>query len=398
MLRSFALFVLFFSSWLLPGQSQFVLSDSAKVSLMTVAPGPFVYSIFGHSAIRINDPVRQFDRCFNYGTFDFEQPNFILKFCRGRLMYFLDMEPYRSFEYGNLYDHRPMQEQVLNFSKAQKQELMDLLRENFKEENRNYKYDFFYDNCATRIRDIVQLAAGKNVHFDASNIPSGKTMRQLLMPYLDHSRWMRFGINLILGQAADRRAAPADYMFLPDYLHDMFKTTKLDKKNMLVASERNIPDPNPLPPPASTGFWGNPLWIMCVVALLGILSMWDAKAERIFDGVFWFVLGLAGVIIFLLWFATDHSATKLNWNILWALPSHLLFFWRKRGVTYWVESYFAATGLLALGLLALWTFIPQEMPLEAIPIVLLVFVKGLRRRLPLIRTAPVAEPERVVMA
>ena len=119
-----------------PAQALRQLSDSAYISLVTVAPGPFLYSTFGHSAIRVRDPQSRYDRCFNYGTFDFDQPNFVLKFCQGRLMYFLDVESYRSFEYGNLYDRRPMKEQVLNLDAAQRQRLFDLLRENALPENR----------------------------------------------------------------------------------------------------------------------------------------------------------------------------------------------------------------------------------------------------------------------
>lgn len=95
------IFLLFFAAFA-QAQEKMTLSDSARVSLMTVAPGEFVYSTFGHSAIRVKDPLQRFDRCYNYGTFDFEQPNFLLNFCRGKLLYNLDIEPYRSFEYGNL--------------------------------------------------------------------------------------------------------------------------------------------------------------------------------------------------------------------------------------------------------------------------------------------------------
>lgn len=132
------------------------LSDSSRISLMTVAPGDFLYSTFGHSALRVFDPVNNIDRCYNYGTFDFDQPNFYLNFCRGKLLYSLDVEPGRHFVRGNLQDNRPMQEQVFDLGAAQRQRLFNLLETNALPENRSYKYDFFYDNCATRIRDIVQ--------------------------------------------------------------------------------------------------------------------------------------------------------------------------------------------------------------------------------------------------
>ncbi len=360
-------------------QSTLTLSDSTRVSLMTVAPGEFLYSTFGHSAIRIYDPQNRLDRCYNYGTFNFDQPNFILKFCRGKLLYFLDIEPYRSFEYGNLHDQRGMQEQLLNLTPEQKQRLFNLLQENAKEQNRYYKYDFFYDNCSTRIRDIVKEAFYQDLTFDSTRLALGTTMRQLLHPYLADKPWTKFGIDLVLGYSADRRARPEDFMFLPDHMHDMFATTRIDDKTPLVRSERLIPDwPFPVVP-YKAGFFGSPLLVTCLVAFIGLLCMGNPRTERIFDTIFWLILGLAGAIIAFLWFATDHTATKTNLNILWALPTHLFFFWRNRR-TEWMDNYFTTAGILAALVLIFWKFIPQEMPIAAMPIAGLVVVKGLWRR------------------
>lgn len=372
---------LFFLAFLLFAGKSFsqntaTLSDSARFSLMTVAPGEFLYSTFGHSAIRVLDPANRLDRCYNYGTFDFEQPNFILKFCRGKLLYFLDIEPYRGFERGNLRDQRAMQEQILNLSQAQKQRLFDILEENALEENRYYKYDFFYDNCATRIRDIVEKTFPQPIAWDSSSLAIGTTMRQLLNPYMASQPWTHFGMNLGLGYAADRRALAEDFMFLPDYVHDMFATARINDSTLLVNAERHIPEYSFPKTEFKPGFFGRPFWVMCLVALIGLASMLHRRAERIFDTIFWFVLGVAGLLLALLWFATDHTATKPNFNVLWALPTHLLVFWRSHRAG-WVRYYFAAAGGLALLALVFWKIIPQEMPVAAMPIVALVAVKGL---------------------
>jgi hypothetical protein len=195
------------------------LSDSARFSLITVAPGEFVYSTFGHTALRLKDAASGVDVCFNYGTFDFEQPGFVLKFCQGKLLYMLDIENYRDFEYGNLYFRRPMIEQVLNLSPEQKSKLYALLRDNYRPENRFYKYDFFYDNCATRVRDILENTLGGNPGYYTEMTGNGVTMRQLLHKYLPAKPWLGFGIDLILGTPADKIATVRDYMFLPDYLY-----------------------------------------------------------------------------------------------------------------------------------------------------------------------------------
>jgi len=357
-------------------QNTATLSDSARVSLMTVAPGEFLYSTFGHSALRIYDPNNRLDRCYNYGTFDFEQPNFILKFCRGKLLYFLDIEPYRGFERGNLRDQRAMQEQILNLNQEQKQRLFDILEENAREENRYYKYDFFYDNCATRIRDIVEKTFPQPIAWDSSRLALGTTMRQLLNPYMAAQPWTHFGMDLGLGYAADRRALAENFMFLPDYVHDMFATARINDSTSLVNFERRIPEYSFPKTEFNPGFFGRPFWVMCLVALIGLASMFHLQAEKIFDTLFWFVLGVAGLLLALLWFATDHSSTKTNFNLLWALPTHLLVFWRSHKAG-WVRQYFAIAGGLALLALLFWKIIPQEMPVAPMPLAFLVAVKGL---------------------
>lgn len=364
---------------LLSAQVVPVLSDSARISLMTVSPGSELYSVFGHSAVRVYDPITRINRVYNYGTFDFDQPNFYLNFCRGKLLYSLDVESYRNFEYGNLHDLRWMEEQVLNLNGEQRQRIFSLLQTNALPENKDYKYDFFYDNCATRIRDLVKETFFHQITFDSSGLKPGVTMRQLLKPYLKNYPWTDFGIDLILGLAADRKALAEDYMFLPDHLHDLVGATKLDGKTPLVRTEHNIPEYKIDQPAFTPGFLDRPLWVMSFIALLGLLSMANPRTERIFDTVFWFVLGLAGLVIALLWFATEHTATKTNLNMFWALPTHLLFFWR-RNKSEFVENYFTGAAILAALMLVFWAWIPQALPLAAVPLVVLVVVKGIWRR------------------
>lgn len=373
------LFFLLFFIANIPAQEILTLSDSARISLMTVAPGEFVYSTFGHSAIRVKDPAQRFDRCYNYGTFDFEQPNFLLKFCRGKLLYNLDIEPYRSFEYGNLQDRRPMREQLLNLDQKQKQRLYDLLEENYKVENRYYKYDFFYDNCATRIRDILEETFFHQIQYDTTALPKPASMRQLLHRYLVDKPWTGFGIDLVIGLPSDRLASADNFMFLPDFVHDLMGKARTNSNEPLVVSERKIPKNAAPPAPFKPTPLDKPLWMMTLVAIIGLLSMASPRTERVFDVIFWLTLGLAGLIMALLWFATDHSATKSNLNLLWALPTHLLFFYRSRREE-WTEIYFMGVGFLALAVLIFWKWLPQELPLAAIPLVFLVVIKSLWRR------------------
>ncbi|MBK8428545.1 MAG: DUF4105 domain-containing protein [Lewinellaceae bacterium] len=155
---------------------------------------------------------------------------FCLKFCRGKLLYFLDLEPYRSFEYGNLSDRRGMKEQWLQLDTVQKQRLFTLLQENAKEENRYYKYDFFYDNCATRIRDIVKESLFHQIAFDSTQLPLGLTMRDLLHQYLTTLPWTEFRNRPRAGYARRPPRRAGSLYVLPDYVHDMFAAAKLQRR------------------------------------------------------------------------------------------------------------------------------------------------------------------------
>jgi hypothetical protein len=356
------------------------LSPAAQISLMTVAPGEELYSTFGHSALRVQDPANGLDRIYNYGTFDFTQPNFYVNFCRGKLLYFLDLETYRSFERGNRADRRSQREQVLQLSEAQRAQLFQLLETNALPENREYKYDFFYDNCATRIRDVIRDAYTAQITWDSTRVPAGATMRQLLRPYVLDKPWVSFGFDLVLGIPTDRKATVEAAMFLPDYLHNALAGARLADGQSAVQAEFCSPI---FEEKKSEKSWLEaltaPFAVMCGVAVLGLLSMWWPRAERIFDALFWFVLGVAGLIIAFLWLGTDHGATQSNLNLLWAWPTHLLFFWRPRRNNALTENYFATTSIVAGLLLAAWVFLPQELPYAALPIVILILVKGLVR-------------------
>jgi hypothetical protein len=204
-------------------------------------------------------------------------------------------------------------------------------------------------------------------------------MRQLLYPYLADQPWTRFGIDLALGLPCDKVATMNDYMFLPDYLHNMFAVAQTPDQKPLVVSEQHIPQ-FAMPKTAyKPGILDYPLFFTCLIGLIGLLTMANPRTERIFDVIFWFVLGVIGLVITLLWGFTDHSATKNNLNILWALPTHLLFFWRNKRLEL-TELYFVGTAALAAITLMAWYWLPQQLPVPAIPIVVLVFVKGFWRK------------------
>jgi hypothetical protein len=353
--------------------------------MLTGAPGDQLYTVFGHSAIHVKDPARDLDIVFNYGTFDFDTPNFYLKFLRGKLDYMLSIEQYRAFEYGYTYYGQAVREQIFDLDSAQKQQLYDFLLENNLKENRYYKYDFFYDNCATRIRDLFQSELGPSIRFDypAKWKQDPFTFRQLLDYYLVSHPWYDIGIDIILGLPADKKASPADYMFLPDFMEIAFDGAKVEAGSSwrnLVESKKQIlegrADKSAFP-------WFNPVvigWAFFVVMTLITLIGWFKNSSVwVIDMILFAIAGLIGWLIVFLWFFTEHIATKDNLNILWAIPFHfpLIFFIRKSSLKRFFKIYFLISLVLSLILLSFWNLIPQQFHNALIPVILILGLRSL---------------------
>ncbi|MFN3840211.1 MAG: DUF4105 domain-containing protein [Cyclobacteriaceae bacterium] len=357
--------------------AQITLSDQAEISVITCGPGQTeLYSAFGHSALRVNDPVNGFDYAFNYGVFDFNQPNFYLNFARGHNYYKLAVQDYKRFEYFYIYYNRYVHEQVLNLTAWQKQRLFDYLQWNAQPENQSYLYDYFYDNCATKLPEIVTKVFGDSVRFNDSHISTRHSFRELTDLYLRWQPWGDLGIDICLGLPMDKKATPYQYMFLPDYVEAGFDNATINgeplvrqKNSIYEARAENL----------STGLF-TPFNTFLAFALITIaLSVWDftqKKTSNWFDALLFGVTGLIGVLLFLLWVATDHRAAANNLNVLWALPTHavvafLVFKSRK-----WVKNYFLITLILNGLLLILWVWLPQQLHTSLIPLVTALAVRA----------------------
>ena len=362
-------------------QSQ-ALSERASISLLTGSPGTELYSTFGHSAIRVHDPSTGMDLVFNYGTFDFNTPNFYLKFAQGKLNYKLSIETFEQFRAGFIYENRSVVEQKFNLTHDQKNRLFALLEQNYLPENRYYKYDFFFDNCATRIRDLMITAFGEDFeyHYPEDWSTSNLTFRNLIDMYLTYHHWSDFGIDLALGLPTDAIATPADYMFLPDYLSEGLGTATIDlgdeqtvfttPPKLIIANEERTPDV----------FAITPIKLMWVIFLVGAaLSFWAYRRQMKigwFDKIYFSIIGLVGWVVFLLWFATDHIATKDNMNVLWAVPLFfpMVFFYAKLNIRiqFVLLILFGAIDLL---ILLTWVVFPQQYHIAFIPLILLMIVR-----------------------
>ncbi len=358
------------------------LSPNAQISLITCAPGEELYSVFGHNAVRVKDPAHGIDWVYNYGTFNFDEPGFYVKFVRGKLNYMLSVGYFRNFIYSYQRQNRSVREQILNLTALQKQQMFDFLQYNARPENKYYKYDFFFDNCATRVRDVLENEFKNDLRFN-SDYKDSLSFRDLLMPYLQEHYWSRFGINLILGAVIDRKATFRETMFLPDYLEKAAAKASIKQngtvlplvkhtQTLFFQTENDTSTPFILRP--ATLFW-----ILFIVALiLSYLEIRKKKIYKIFDFIFFFTIGITGMILFLVWVATDHTAVVQNWNLIWALPTHffIAFALLMKNKPAFLKYYFLISGALSILLLAFWWLIPQVFDYAIIPLILIIVLRS----------------------
>lgn len=362
----------------LPAQAQ-ILSNKAEISMLTGSSGEELYSTFGHSAIRVRDPKSTLDLVYNYGTFDFNTHNFYFKFLRGKLDYRLSIEPFKNFKRLFIYENRSINEVVLDLDSTQRQQVFNFLIKNYLPENRYYRYDFFFDNCATRVRDVFETVLGDKLQYNYPEEWASKPLsfRQLLKVCMTYQRWSEFGFDIILGLPTDRLATPREYLFLPVFLEQATKLAKITDANgnikPFVKSVREIVPNNTaalkkqgiLPSQATWGFF-------IIILLLTALSYHIRQPFIALDVIVFTIVGLVGWLIVFLWFFTEHQSTKDNINILWALPLHvplIYFIARKRIRKIW-HYWLAISITLITAVLFFWSMLPQQLHLTLIPVLI----------------------------
>ena len=344
----------------------FSQSDSSRLrlSLLTCTPGSALYSVFGHSALRIVDSAARTDVVYNFGTFNFDDPNFYSKFVLGKLMYFLSQEYYPDFLFSYKYHSRGITEQVLDLSGKEKQEIQQELFNNISELNRYYKYDFLYDNCTTRLRDIVFRKRG-NVSIEFPDLNHKRnTFRDHLHGYLDRAemKWTKLGIDLLLGVGADRVMNSSESMFLPDHL--ALGVELGNKTGQQLMKEANIALPDEQPAPTKLAFWFSPMFFFSLFTLMIIFLMLlkgkeFRKWQLVMDRIMFISTGLLGCLLMFMWFGTDHQSFSNNLSLLWAMPINLLVGFLlpsdKRWLYFYLRTYSLFMILLLLfAILSIW--------------------------------------------
>ena len=369
-------FCFFLIALFIPGYGQ-SLSDSSEISLLTADPGNELYSVFGHSAIRVKDPAHDMDLVFNYGTFDFNTPNFYIKFTRGKLNYILSISSFKHFMPTYLWENRSVYEQVLNLSQKQKEDILRFLQHNYLPENRYYKYDFFYDNCATRIRDLMDSTI-PNLDFKHALKDQHLSFRDLIAAHLTDMKWNKTGIDIALGLPTDKKALPYEYMFLPDWMMKAFGNATIGGEKPLVKETKVLFKAAAM---EDTSIHITPALVFWVIFFIGIIFWRRRKFMMYYDCILFLIAGLTGLLDVLLWFATDHIATKGNLNLLWAWPFHIFiaFYFKNNRFS---RVYYMLTGIVAFLLLISWAWLPQDMNEALIPLVLLIGIRALSKALP----------------
>lgn len=348
--------------------------DQTQISILTCGPGNELYSIYGHTAIRVVNRREGIDEVYNYGTFDFETPFFAWKFARGKLPYYVIRQTFDQFMYEYEVTQRSVTEQVMNLSPKDVKDIQDFLLNNIRPENKYYRYDFLFDNCSTRIRDIFERILGNRYQAGTALGTEPVSFRKILNQYERNLHWERFGINLLMSDRVDDRMTNRESFFLPDYYMRGLATATVDGRLLVgetrtLLSEQNQYRNTPNNQPRLV-FW---------VLLLGVLllSWLPGKSGWLyyFDVLLFLVIGLLGIFMLLMWFGTNHAVCAWNRNLLWAMPLHVGFAWllAKRSEK---AGYYARYANALLIASFFYGFVAeQEYIVEITPILLLLFFR-----------------------
>lgn len=343
-----------------------VFSDSIRLSLVTGSPGKDLYAQFGHTAIRVVDHKFKKDYLFNYGTFNFDAPNFYWNFVMGRLNYQLSLNYTDNMADSYQREGRALIDQEILLEESDKRKMLSFLLENYRPENRGYLYDFYYDNCTTRARDILEQQV-TNFNYRKVEVDTF-SFRQALDIYTHKTPWVDFGMDLILGTRNDLPAGLQEQMFLPELMMDHMTAFAYNGDQSLLGPPIYLAT---LEEQLTKSSIFTPLNSMLALFLLTLLISFFAPAPipGLFDRLLFFVLGLMGLFFLFLWFGTEHPTTERNWNIAWANPLFILLpFWYNKKDSKFRRYILWAALTIPILLLLFWTIIPQQFHIAFLPI------------------------------
>ena len=336
--------------------SHLIAQDSSKaalqISILTCAPGEDVYTAWGHTAIRIIDSSKQTDIVYNFGTFDFNTPNFLLEFIKGNLNYFLSADNFQNFILEYQYYGRSIKEQVLILTDAEKINWQNALLKNLEGNNRYYLYNFITDNCTTRVKDGFYQFASNQV--PPSTIKSYRT-HVVEAPYQQGIPWIGLGIDVLLGAVSDKAPTAIQAGFLPDLLFD-----QLAAQTSHIASTQNYEFTKTTPTKPTDPIY----YIVGLIILYLFVGRWNARwaviAAKMIDVSLLFIFGLGGLLLVYMSVFSKHTACHDNFNIAWIHPFYfialILYFMKPIWAGYLGRIFFIA----AIGLIVVSYWLPQS--------------------------------------
>jgi hypothetical protein len=380
MKTSKALFVLILSLFLKNGLSQ-TGSDTA-VYLITCNPGTETYSIYGHSALRIVNEATRTDLVYNWGVFDFSTPNFAWKFAKGRLEYMLVVEPMNDFLQTYFYEERAVYSQRINLLPEETRTLMMLIDENLKPENVKYLYDFFYDDCSTRIRDLLEKSVGSKLLYPPSESIDAPTFREMTGKYQAPYPWLRFGIDFLMGSPGDKKTTFRDMMFLPLDMQNCLSETVINRSGKMVPLLQNPETIMDYDIPANKSkrlLTPENVIALILIALLIVIPMVKRKSIiNAIDIVIFFIFSILAVLMIFFNFFTDHQQMKLNLNIILFNPFIFICLFllisgkpviRWFRIVFFISSFFLITHML----------MPQHFNIAVLPLALIITLRSSAR-------------------
>jgi hypothetical protein len=373
----------FFQSILVQAQEK-PLSDSAYISLITVSPGEEIYAHYGHTALRVVDAKNGFDLVFNYGLFDFNSPNFIFRFVRGETDYVCGAFIYSDFLLEYQDENRNVSEQILNLKPQEKESIWQALVKNIQPENRTYRYNFFFNNCSTKPRDVIVNGLHGKVDYRTEGYYP--TLRSVIHHYTNNHPWTQFGIDFLIGAQADDSATLSDQQFAPEILAESFskavvvedsaktRPLVLETRQAVSSDTSRLEKPFHLPGPLFVTWF-----LFLLVAACSMYEFLKKKHFQAVTAVLYGIFGITGSLIAFLVLFSIHPTTHVNYLLLWQNPLHLIFAFgmifgsfRKKIA----KPYLAANILLQLlAIVGIWIF-PQHLHPAMYPLLMMMLMRS----------------------
>ena len=316
--------------------------DGTEIWLVTYGPGEVYWQRFGHNAIWVRDERLGLDHTFNFGFFDFGQENFFMRFLMGRMLYFSAAQKAGEEFAQYVAENRGIRAQRLNIASDRKAELVRFLLNEVRPENRDYLYDYYRNNCSTRVRDALDQALDGAIRRENESLPARLNWRGHTRRLTQEDFWLYLGLETVLGPLVDRPVSRWDEMFIPGVLADA-----LADQARWVLEERQVYE-STLPSPAESpkAVWPRYLLAALVVLLLAaLLSRW---LPAVLLARSWlFIGGLAGSAMLFFWFGTDHAVAAFNLNLLLFNPLWLVLALSKNAARFALQTV-AVFGVLAV--------------------------------------------------